>query len=105
MHGLQSRSNALVIDHIYYSEEVKPFQFLIVIGDADEESVQFGDGTVLVVTANEKQNSNEIYSNSIENQWQGTTNTQSRTHAVLRILENDAKISDYMLQNKLIVWL
>ncbi|KAJ6671408.1 hypothetical protein OIU85_015179 [Salix viminalis] len=41
MHGLQSRSNALVIDHIYYSEEIKPFQFLIAIGDDDEESIQF----------------------------------------------------------------
>lgn len=98
MHGLQSRSNALVIDHIYYSEEIKPFQFLIAIGDDDEESIQFGDGTLLVITANDKQNSNEIYSNSIENQWQkGTINTQSRTHAVLRILENYAKISNYML--------
>lgn len=39
MHGLQSRSNALVIDHIYYLEEIELFQFLIVIDDVDEEFI------------------------------------------------------------------
>jgi len=39
MHGLQSRSNALVIDYIYYLEEIELFQFLIVIDDEDEEFI------------------------------------------------------------------
>lgn len=39
MHRLQSRSNALVIDHIYYLEEIELFQFLIGIDDEDEKFI------------------------------------------------------------------
>lgn len=46
-----------MIDHIYYLEEIELFQFLIVIDDEDEEFIWFGDGTLLVITVNEKQNS------------------------------------------------
>lgn len=46
-----------MIDYIYYLEEIELFQFLIVIDDEDEEFIWFGDGTLLVITVNEKQNS------------------------------------------------
>ncbi|KAJ6346044.1 hypothetical protein OIU78_008646 [Salix suchowensis] len=32
----------------FQRQEIKPFQFLIAIGDDDEESIQFGDGTLLI---------------------------------------------------------